>query len=659
MPRRTPVPPPRPLVDWPAVRVALTRFARRHWPEALLGLSVFALVCTQLDPAGQWPGAPQGPGLTVDEGFNTQQGAFLSAAVRELGLAAVHPGAVRDVFATEGYLADHPPLGRLWLGVWHDLAWSVAPPVDPGGPFCVACARVGSAAAFGLTVFLVSLCGTRWFGRVGGLGAGIALVLMPRVFGHAHIAALETVTNLSFTASLLAVAAWWRPGARIPWGTAVGCGLLFGLALLTKIQGALLGPAVAVWALRWWGRRSVGSVAVFGGTGLAVFVFGWPWFWLDPGGHLAELGRFLFDRQPVRNFYLGRVWNTGLDDPTPWHYPFAMFAVTVPIGLHALGVWGAAVGQAVPDIDEGSASKNLPRQAQPDLRTRDPRTSLFLFATFVPLTICALRGGAMYDGARLFLIAFPPWALLIGRGASLLCSKVQSSVAISTVRSSHAGRYFGPAVLTLFLLTQSVGVFQMNPVWLSYYNASVGGLWGADRLGFERNYWGDAVTRDLITVADRHFPPDEPLLLAPELHQFARQQWADASPAVRRRDTREEAKLAFEWSESSDSKETSGGLAVTYADELGTIRFVRRAYWNGSVWDMGNYPLTYAFVDHTARHLPAERSVRRQGVVLAVATSASDEEVELTGEELKAAGWVEPEAWTDGGIYCLRDDEEF
>ena len=284
-------------------------------PGAFAAVTFVAVLC-QLDPGGADPEMPQGPGLTVDEGFYTQQGAYLSGAVRSYGLALAHPASLREVFDVDaGYMADHPPLAKLWLGVWHDLAWWLHPPESPGGPFSVARARVGSAAAFALTVGLLVWCGTRWFGRAAGLAAGASLILMPRVFGHAHLASLETTTNLFFTACLCGVASWWDPRVTNHKRAAL-CGLLFGLALLCKVQGALLGPTVAAWALYHAGKthgwkeswRAIGPVAAFGGVGLLVFFLGWPYLWLDTENVRAFLATIV-DRDPVRNYYMGVVWN--------------------------------------------------------------------------------------------------------------------------------------------------------------------------------------------------------------------------------------------------------------------------------------------------------------------------------------------------------------
>jgi hypothetical protein len=155
--------------------------------------------------------------LTLDEGFNAEEGVRLVA-----GLKAWASGAVtwEEVFGQKedlganpplGYhLADHPPGGRIWLGLWHDLGSSLFRSAEDSPRVIVAYARLGSAAAFGLLLLLIGLVTARWYGRLAGVVASFSLLLMPRVFGHAHLAALETVMNLAYAAAILSVAAWWK-----------------------------------------------------------------------------------------------------------------------------------------------------------------------------------------------------------------------------------------------------------------------------------------------------------------------------------------------------------------------------------------------------------------------------------------------------------------
>jgi hypothetical protein len=66
------------------------------------------------------------------------------------------------------------------------------------------------------------------------------------------------------------------------------------------------------------------------------------------------------------------------------------------------------------------------------------------------------------------------------------------------------GRPWRPLFVTaVFFVSQAAGLWWMHPCELSYYNALVGGLWGADKLGMETTYWHDVVNRDLFRWLNR------------------------------------------------------------------------------------------------------------------------------------------------------------
>ncbi len=500
-------------------------------PLVVALLALLSVVLT-LDAAGDYPKLFEGPGITLDESFNVQMGVYQWNALREYNVALLHPDSVREVFGPgSNYNPDHPPLGRLWLGFCHDLTKWLFPPADHPSPFVTDCARVGSATAFALTVFLIGLFATKWYGRVAGMVAAVSLVLMPRVFAHAHLASLETFMNLTYSATVLAVAHWWRveKGARRPWMIPTLTGVLFGFALLTKMQAILIPPVVGLWALWHWRVRAIKPLAIFGLVGLAVFFVGWPWLWLDPAKHFHEYFARTTNRAILNCYYLGQVW---ADKDVPWHYPFVMFAVTVPVGLHTLGLLGV-VAKVTRSVSE-EVGRTTPR-SRFGLHC-DPREQLLLAATLLPLGLFALPGIAVYDGERLFLVSYPIWAVLIGRGAKVALCFLQRKVESGQWRLVASHRTHGIAMAS-FLLAQSVGVIVMHPCQLSYYNLLVGGLYGADRLGFERTYWGDCVTRSML--ASMPEPPEtEIVYVMPVLHQFQLDDLMQQSPILRNKGLR-------------------------------------------------------------------------------------------------------------------------
>lgn len=258
---------------------------------------------------------PEGPGATIDESFNVEMGVFLVKAFQSYGIAALHPTSLQEIFSE--YNPDHPPLGRVWLGVFHEMTQAVAP-ADSDGPFVTVSARVGSAFAFALTVLAVGwITGSR-FGAIAGTLAATSLSLMPRLFGHAHLASLETVTGLTWTLTILATGLLWSHEEGPTDKVAAGTGFLFGLALLTKIQAIILPPLVVLWAISHWRMRAIRPLAIWGLTGGVVFIAGWPWLWIDLPGHLAEYFGRTTGRLSLNVWYFGEQV---ADRDVAWHYP--------------------------------------------------------------------------------------------------------------------------------------------------------------------------------------------------------------------------------------------------------------------------------------------------------------------------------------------------
>ena len=159
--------------------------------------------------------------------------------------------------------------------------------------------------------------------------------------------------------------------------------------------------------------------------------------------------------------YFGRVY---ADRDVPWHYPWVYFAVTVPIGLLALGVIGMARGW---------------------IRRREDPFPLLLAGTIVIFLGIFSTRVPVYDGERLFLHVFPAAAILMGLGFGWLWEQRLSSSR-------------GRSALAIVLLVQTQGLVAVHPFGLSYYNGLVGGLPGAERLGLELTYWNDAVDQVLL-----------------------------------------------------------------------------------------------------------------------------------------------------------------
>ncbi len=426
-----------------------------------------------------------GTGITLDESFNVQQGALLVAAWKGYGPVLFFPENVREVFGGPYYLPDHPPLGRLLLGLSHRLCvGSDVTGVD------VLAGRPASAVAFAACVGLLTWCAARWYGWGSGVVAGLAYLCLPRTFGHAHLAALESVMNLTFLLAVVAVAANWSAAAPVGWKGAALAGVCQGLAMLTKIQGFLFAPVVVLWALWLWRQRAWKPLLIWGVVAGLTFELGWPWLWLDPVGHTLKFLGSGTDRLSLNAFYLGQVF---ADQLVPWHYPWVLTLATVPLStllLASAGLWQQRRGSGTGLCTVGTS-----------------REWLLALAALFPLCLFSTRI-AVYDGERLFLIACPPLALLAGAGYA------------RCVAASSARRRALQGVLVIACGVQVANLVAMRDCWLSAYSPAIGGLAGANACGLERNYWGDAITPALITQAMAEAPGSARILVGPVLHQF-------------------------------------------------------------------------------------------------------------------------------------------
>jgi len=428
---------------------------QRIGPLVLAVAAALAVIATLAPETG-------GPGMACDEPYHVAYGKRLVRAFRLQGLSFFRPANIRKNF---DWRPDgppvHPPLGN-WLLGWTHHVFDPAP--NDVNTLSVVAARFAPALAFGLLVFLVGWFAGRLEGPVAAVVASATVVLIPRLFGHAHLAALDTLTTLFFVAATFAVVEAELRGGKLRWYALAG--VIWGLAVLTRLHGLLLFPPVAIWLFWRRGVRSVLPLAAWLAAGGITVFAGWPWLWLDPIGHGLQFLGTATDRMPLRVFYMGQAW---ADHEVPWHYAPVMFAATLPLGfllLGCLGLW----------------SRRHPA-------TTPPGVYLCLATIVFLLAVFSWPGVPVYDGVRLFLMVFPLWAIMVGIGAKWVIEHRAWSGQSLRLRLSVVGA---------FVAAQGIGLVLYHPCYLSHYGLLVGGLPGAFRLGFEVNYWGDAVTESLL-----------------------------------------------------------------------------------------------------------------------------------------------------------------
>lgn len=459
------------------------------------------LLSAMLVDHGTVGGRLRGPGLTIDESFNIQQGVYLVDAVVQHGPLLYSPTGVRNVFGSRDYLPDHPPLGRLVIGISHFLtSWCVSGSETTA--YNVPAARLGSCFAFALTVLLLTEFCKRRFDWATAVCVPILMIGTPSLLGHARLAALESATNLAWVAAMIPLLTWWtesRPPSAL---RACISGVFWGLLLLTKVQGILLPPIVFLWAAWQYRWQCVRPLACWSVCGAVVFLVAWPWLWLDPIHNIQQyLGRAAV-RPTLYCWYFGERF---ADKQVPWHYPFVLTLLTLPLGT-LLGLLAAMRWKKPDAVDQ-----------------------LLLLSIGVPLLVFAMPGTPVYDGNRLFLIVMP---LIVIFAARAFCKPDDSVWKNAEQRASFYFRHYSRlqvAMLCLTLLLPFGSIF--SPFAISQYGPLAGGNKGAAWLGMESSYWSDGLNGSFW----EQVPENSTVYVAPVSHQFQLQDIMSLVPIVPQR----------------------------------------------------------------------------------------------------------------------------
>ncbi len=369
-----------------------------------------------------------------------------------------------------------------------------------GGVLPVPVLTAGRLGTMLLSALLVGVL--YWFvaglwGRAAGVVAAGGLLLMPRVWTHMHLAALDApIMALSFlTVMLIFLAARYDR----PW-LCVGAGVVFGLALGTKLNSFFIPLIVLPWLLYIGKKRitawTAGAMAI---VGPLTFWATWPWLWHDTWARAAEYFQFHLHHYHVATTYFGTTWELA-----PWHHALVMTLITTPPVIFALAVLGIYVMMSgwKSDLREkvlGSMRRPRDTMEQPlEMRNGGPYWQgacliLLGWGLVVNIAPSMLPWAPKYGGVRLFLPMFPYLAVMAGVGFFWLSQRI-----IERGKDNWGAEFdnfpvklrIGLAVLVIFALVVAVG--NCHPFGMSYYNSLVGGPSGAYALGMEPTYWGDS-----------------------------------------------------------------------------------------------------------------------------------------------------------------------
>jgi 4-amino-4-deoxy-L-arabinose transferase-like glycosyltransferase len=425
-------------------------------------------------------------GLTLDDpGITWDEPAYFGSAqlqvewVRTLltePYVALDRATVFEMWDWDHYHNPHPPIYKEAMA----LTWWAT----KGVVGHLTAYRLASALLFAGLVALAFRWGAAAWGGIAGLGAALSILLMPRLFGHAHFGATETPLMAFWLAA--SAAGWWaieRKG-RAGW---VLVGLAWGLAAGTKFTGLLAIMPLAAWGLWRDPRATLRGLPLAALVGVVLFCALNPMIWFDPG---LFVGRWFWESlhrgayAPISTYYLGRVYTFSV----PWHHVFVITAAVTPLGILALSGFGAVAG----------------------LRRVDPLAVLCAASVAFLWALMLLPGAPRHDGVRQFVVLFPFLGMLAGYGLDRAWRRV-----VGWARG---------LILVLAFVPAAVQLAWVHPYSLAYYSEIVGGVRGAHALGFETTYWMDAYSGPVLDWMNRELPRDariwvlgEPLAL--ELQQ--------------------------------------------------------------------------------------------------------------------------------------------
>ncbi|MCG3172340.1 MAG: hypothetical protein GMKNLPBB_00490 [Myxococcota bacterium] len=434
---------------------------------------------------------------------------------------------------------EHPPFAKMVMGLsmhwFHErLGWFDIIDAARAGICLLSTLLAGALFAFA------------WkpYGTIAAVSAPLFLLTMPRFFFHSHVETLDAAVAATY---FFAVAAVWKARSSAWWSLAAG--LLWSVSLAAKLNAFFVpAPVVLLWLAERrrefgfdaQGRFRVppvplGLVCLFLIGPIALYAQ-WPWMWFDTVNRAIEYGNFHFKHYGILFYYLGTIYNEPF---APWHAPFVMTLVTTPVptlALSAVGI-GLAIWRSrfIPGSWELARDiavwlRNRFRRApeaqpqrpeilsDPGLRERSRLDGFLLLNAFVAIGIVAFPNNPKYGGVKLFLPLFPFLALLAGVG---LDAVVNLLARISSRPERLRAWLFAPITAGLIGF-MGASLARIHPHHLSYYNFAVGGLPGADRAGFEIQYY-DLWYLELARWLNQTYPEGVRVYFSPNNKEYIRQ----------------------------------------------------------------------------------------------------------------------------------------
>lgn len=345
--------------------------------------------------------------------------------------------------------------------------------------------RIGTIILFSIAAALLFRLGIWAEGWVGGLAAYGFLLTMPRVMGHACLAATDSPA-MAMGFIVAAVCLRYALTGRGAFLLAV----IFAFTALTKVTAVFSIPALVIWAWLFKKKWLKGSIYLVVITPIAMVLFN-PRWWLSPIEDIrAFITLSLMRRKflPIPTYYLDTLYEFDL----PWHHPPVMIISTLPL----MTLIAAFIGIGI-----------LIKR-----KFKDEKILFFFLPLLAYMLSFELPNAPGHGGARLFMPVFPFIAGLAGIGVARLAGAIEPLLSKLPSIKIIDRKKAGAVLLGIFLIPPAVSLARIHPYELEYFSSVVGGVRGAHRLGFETTYWIDVLNSETLPEVNRVLPKDAEIL---------------------------------------------------------------------------------------------------------------------------------------------------
>ncbi len=415
----------------------------------------------------------------------------------------------------------HPPLYKILSG----LCWWFFS--DTLGDFTAY--RLSSALLSIILIFFLFRAIEKNRGFIPAICGSLTLLLMPRFFGHSHIAATEIPlasfwfmtcyffykgltgsqkvpitpspltgegwgegdikTNHSALQNIIRFTFWGkvRKNRFVATFTRLSCnwsvltaGIVLGFAFAVKFTAILIPIPLVLWAIIYREKKAFLIIAIMLIIAPVIAFSVNPGWWHSPVDKIYEFVYQSLSRKeniPISTYFIGTKWSFS----PPWFYAPVMLLITIP--LTALLVMVAGLLSLVKE--KFCSSSDV----------------LYLLNIPVIMGVVMLPGTPVHDGVRQFFYVLPFLAYLSGPGYGFIINSIRSLDGSSKIKNIAVA-----LCLFILLFSQAWQLKKYHPFYLSYYNELIGGLKGAYNRGMEITYWFDACDNNFIAYINKQIP---------------------------------------------------------------------------------------------------------------------------------------------------------